>query len=300
MPAFFSKPAQRVFERDFRGPVVGFVRILVGTMWLVNVAWKTPSNFGARDGSGLNGYVRHAVDNEVFAPWAWLVKHVVLQNFGIFGWITLITEVLLAALLLAGWKTTWVALVGAMQSAAIGLSVARTPNEWPWSYFLMFGVHLLLAVSAAGSHWGCDQDFSVERVRRRVALGTSAVLAVVSAWAWFRVDSSGSTFAPIDRLELGLLRATPTGAAVLFVFAVVAVVVVGLRRYELLAVPGVGALVLAVATLAVWREGDHYVLNFGYDGRVAAILLAFGIVCILSSGATKTALAKPKPVVLKV
>jgi hypothetical protein len=40
--------------------------------------------------------------------------------------------------------------VGVAQSVAIALSVAYAPHEWPWSYWLMIGVHGLLLVSSAG------------------------------------------------------------------------------------------------------------------------------------------------------
>ena len=36
------------------------------------------------------------------------------------------------------------------QSAAIALSVAYAPGEWPWSYWLMIGAHLALLVGSAG------------------------------------------------------------------------------------------------------------------------------------------------------
>jgi thiosulfate dehydrogenase [quinone] large subunit len=42
------------------------------------------------------------------------------------------------------------------QSVAIALSVLNAPHEWPWSYYLMIAVHLLLFATAAGRVWGLD------------------------------------------------------------------------------------------------------------------------------------------------
>jgi len=136
--------------------VMAAVRITVGLMWLTNAGWKTPPDFGEASGRGLYRFTSEAVDHPAFAPFSWVVEEIILPNFTIFGWVVLLTEAALAAFLLLGLGTRLWALVGAAQSAAIGLSVALAPNEWPWSYYLMVAAHAALFATAAGRTWGLD------------------------------------------------------------------------------------------------------------------------------------------------
>ena len=126
------------------------LRVLLGLLWLYNVSWKRPPDFGQDAGNGLYKFTSYAVTHPVFPPYSWLVDHVVLKAFTPFGWLVLIAETTLAVLLLTG---TWVRLaaaIGVAQSVAIALSVAFAPNEWPWSYWLMIGAHAVILFSSAG------------------------------------------------------------------------------------------------------------------------------------------------------
>ena len=126
------------------------LRILVGLLWLYNVAWKRAPDFGQEAGNGLFKFTSYAVEHPVFPPFSWVVENLVLPNFEIFGWGVLVAETALAVLLLAGAWVRVAALVGIAQSVAIALSVAFAPHEWPWSYWLMIGAHVLLLASSAG------------------------------------------------------------------------------------------------------------------------------------------------------
>jgi len=139
------------------GPLIAFVRITLGVLWLTNTAWKVPPDFGQRGNAGLYAFTRDAIDHPVFPPYSWVVRHLVLEHFRLFGWGVLLLESTLAALLLLGLCTRLAAGVGALQAAAIGLSVALSPGEWPWTYYLMVLAHLaVLATPAAGRTWGLD------------------------------------------------------------------------------------------------------------------------------------------------
>lgn len=127
------------------------IRITVGIMWLSNVGWKTPTAF-----SSLRGFTEAGVKYPVLAPYAWLLKHAVLPNFTLFAWGVLAIECSLAAFLLIGLFTRFFGVIGAAQAAAIGLSVALSPGEWPWSYYLMILANIALVASAAGRVWGLD------------------------------------------------------------------------------------------------------------------------------------------------
>jgi len=125
-------------------------------MWLQNVGWKLPPDFGRDSGRGLFKFVNFAVDHEVFAPYAWVVRELVLPNFILFGWVVLLTEASLGAFLILGLGTRFWALVGVAQSVAIAMSVLNAPHEWSWSYYLMIGIHLAIFGSASGRTFGLD------------------------------------------------------------------------------------------------------------------------------------------------
>jgi thiosulfate dehydrogenase [quinone] large subunit len=134
------------------------VRVTAGLLWLSNVSWKVPPDFGESEGSctQLCGYVQAGIDHPVAPGYPWVLEHLVQPNLAAFGWTVLIVELALAALLLSGTFTRAAAVVGLVQSAAIGLSVANAPDEWYWSYVLMVVVHLAVFGMAAGRHGGVD------------------------------------------------------------------------------------------------------------------------------------------------
>jgi len=130
--------------------LAGF-RILLGALWISNLGWKEPPEFGA-----LKNFTSLAVSHPVWSPYSSLVENVILPNFTPFGWFTLLAEAALGAFLLIGLGTRFWALVGAAMSVAITLSVIKAPHEWPWAYYLMIGAHLAVFASAAGRTWGLD------------------------------------------------------------------------------------------------------------------------------------------------
>ncbi len=84
-----------------RGVGLAGLRVLVGPLWLYNVVWKLPPEFGRDTGGQLYGYVQGAVDDPFFPPYSWVLEQLVLPNFGFFGWVVLVVESLLAAFLIA-------------------------------------------------------------------------------------------------------------------------------------------------------------------------------------------------------
>lgn len=134
------------------------LRLTAGVLWLSNVGWKLPPDFGRTETgcSGLCRFVEEGAEGGVIAPWSWLLDTVVAPNLTAFGYLTLVTEFSLAALLLAGALTRLAALVGVGQSLAIGLSVANAEGEWYWSYLLMIALHVAVFALAAGRVYGVD------------------------------------------------------------------------------------------------------------------------------------------------
>lgn len=143
------------------------LRLTAGVLWLSNIGWKIPPDFGRSDNgcSGLCRFVNEGAENGVVAPWAWLMEHLVAPNLTIFGYLTLLIEFSLAVLLLSGTLTRLAALIGVGQSLAIGLSVANADGEWYWSYLLMIALHVAVFALAAGRVYGVDA-----RLRRRTDL----------------------------------------------------------------------------------------------------------------------------------
>ncbi len=142
-------------SRLARGGVAA-LRIGVALLWIQNVGWKVPPDFGEDANTGLYFFTRFAVDRPVFPPYAWFVEQVVLPNFPFFGWMTLLIEAGLGAFLLIGLATRFWAVVGLAQSLAIMLSVLNAPNEWHWSYYLMILTHIAVFATAAGRSFGVD------------------------------------------------------------------------------------------------------------------------------------------------
>lgn len=149
------------------------LRILAGLLWLYNVSWKRAPEFGQDNGTGLYRFTKSAVDHPVFPPYSWIVEHLVLPSFQAFGWMVLVAETSLAVLLLSGAFVRVAALIGMSQSLAIGLSVAQTPGEWPWAYWMMIGIHAALLFSSAG------RVLAVDGVRA----GVGSARTVVTTWA---------------------------------------------------------------------------------------------------------------------
>ncbi len=141
-----------------RAQAVGamLLRVLVGLLWLYNVSWKHAPDFGQNSGSALYRYTTEAVRYPVFPPYSWVVEHIVLHVFTPFGWLVLAAETALAVMLLTGSWVRLAAVVGIGQSLAIALSVANAPNEWPWSYWLLIGAHVVLLLGSAGRVFAVD------------------------------------------------------------------------------------------------------------------------------------------------
>ena len=129
------------------------LRMLMGLLWIQNVGWKRPP---FTTSAGIGRFVQLGVDHPVFGPYTWFSEHVVLKNLDAFGWGVMFIELGLAVFLTLGLATRLWALVGAAQAGAITLSVLHAPHEWGWSYWMLIGIHLVLAATAAGRVGGLD------------------------------------------------------------------------------------------------------------------------------------------------
>jgi len=159
-------------QEQINGRLLASVRILLGLMWLQNEGWKLPPEFAA-----LGRFVQRGIEDPTFPPFSWALREIVQPNLVAFGWTVLVSELLLAVGLLFGIATRLWAVVGALQSLSIGLTVARVPDEWGWSYWLMIAAHVaVFAAPAAARVWSLDAA-----VRSRVA-GDGGLPLIYRGW----------------------------------------------------------------------------------------------------------------------
>ncbi|MGF1598751.1 MAG: TQO small subunit DoxD [Acidimicrobiales bacterium] len=165
-----------VIESDDEQPigwVLAALRILLGLLWLQNVGWKTPPDF-----TGVERFVTEGIEHPTLPPWSWLLEQVIEPAIVPFGWFTLISELVLAVGLVFGLGTRANAALGAVLGLSIGLTVARAPNEWGWSYWLLIGAHLaVMAAPQAGRIASLDQSL------RRLVDGRTRLGALYLRWA---------------------------------------------------------------------------------------------------------------------
>ncbi len=254
------------------------LRVLLGLMWLYNVAWKRAPDFGREAGNGLYKFTAYAVSDPVFPPYSWVVEHVVLKAFTPFGWLVLAAETALAVLLLTGAWVRLAAVVGIAQSVAIGLSVAYAPHEWPWSYWLMVGAHVAVLGSSAGRVLAVDAvraGLSDGLALRRVFGGVAAVLGLVAVLTSFgdplaaRGTRAGSTDLSVSLGEYNLL-----GGLVLLAVGVGLVLLS--RGPALYAVSGLAA----VAALSLYAQNGFTDPLLGGSPTAAAFFLCLALVAL--------------------
>lgn len=165
--------------------VMASARIAAGLLWLANLHWKVAPNFGDDTGGGLYKYTKSAVENPVWGVWSSITEHVILPNYHLFGWLVILTDGALAVCLLLGYKTRIAAFVGALNAIPIFLSVLYydKADEWPWSYALIFFLHLMLYAVPPGEH-APRIDMALQRdrsARNRAFVVLGAVAVIVGA-----------------------------------------------------------------------------------------------------------------------
>jgi uncharacterized membrane protein YphA (DoxX/SURF4 family) len=238
--------------------IIGGTRITAGLLWLANLHWKRPSGFGKANGSGLYKYVKYGIDHPTFPPYSWVLRHLIAPHMSLFGWMTLLLEASIAALLILGWQTKFVALAAAGQAAAIGLSVAQAPNEWPWSYVLMVALHLMLVATDAGKFGGLDGMRADRRSARRgvLVLGAAGVLVgiagVVAAANSSFTDRAGSLVGQVS-YELKFVRFNLLAALLCVTIGVFALVGWKFTRSLPVWIASGLALVAALQVVVQWR-----------------------------------------------
>ena len=146
--------SHRVDERTLL--VLAGARILLGVLWLANLTWKLPPDFGRDDPEGLLYNFELASAHAVVAPLRTLAEDVLIPHFTLFGWIVFLAELAVGLSLLLGLWTRIGALLGVVQSIAITLLVVRAPDEWVWTYVLLVAMSLVVALTPSGERLSLD------------------------------------------------------------------------------------------------------------------------------------------------
>lgn len=137
------------------------LRIFVGIVWIANLSWKLPPDFGRHDARGLLYSFEIAHHWALVGPLRHLVGSVVIPHFTLFGWLVFAIELGAGVLLTLGFMTRLGALLGTAESVAITLLVGRAPTEWFWGYAMFVVLNALPLVVIA------DARLSVAHMRRR-------------------------------------------------------------------------------------------------------------------------------------
>ncbi len=297
-----------------RGPALGLARITVGLVWLANLHWKVPNDFGEASGGGLYKYSLSVTRNSPFAPFTWITEEVILPNFAFFGWFTLVAETALALLLIIGYRTKLAALAGAAFSIPIMLSVLYydRADEWSWAYILMIAAHVMVWASDAGGHLGVDgvlrRDAGAAR-RGIVVIGIITTLIGLAglfvgrsmSFAGRRVALLGSDAGFVNddgnlvrRWELKFLWFNPLWAILTIVAGLLLIMAV--RQLWLARVAGISLVILAIVVFTTrtfdYVRDDDAVQRISTSSN-AAVWGGIGLAALLFERAARRATDVP-------
>jgi uncharacterized membrane protein YphA (DoxX/SURF4 family) len=141
--------------------VLAGLRIFVGIVWIANLSWKLPPDFGRRQARGLLYSFQLAQHWAIVGPLRDLVGSVVIPHFTLFGWLVFAIELAAGVLLLFGLMTRLGAALGTAESVAILLLVGRAPTEWFWGYAMFVLLNVLPLLVPA------DERLSIDHARGR-------------------------------------------------------------------------------------------------------------------------------------
>lgn len=146
--------------RDWTGAgtpyIFGSLRMLYGILWLQQVTWKVPPDFGLARKDGLYYWTSEMAKYSFLAPHRFFVESVVLPNFLFFAWLILLTELFIGFSHLLGIVSRLGALAALAMSANLLVGLARHPAEWPWSYVMLLGYALIFLSGHPGRVLGLD------------------------------------------------------------------------------------------------------------------------------------------------
>lgn len=259
------------------------LRWTAALLWLANVNWKVPPDFGrsADRCVALCRFVEAGAEFPVAPGSGWFFEQIASPNLAVFGWLTLLIESTLVVLLVSGRFVRSAAVLGMAMSAGIGLAVANAEHEWYWSYLLMIALHLAILVTAPLARWQTARAMSV------VTAVYGVLVSIAHAGAGIAGSGDWVLFSQDNDLPGEWGRGTfPGSIAIGLGFVVVGVagwfladrVDVRLRRIAGWALVGI-----AVALLLTYEQGG-LVIGLGSRPGNACMLAALGLALAVSPG----------------
>jgi hypothetical protein len=134
------------------------LRFFMGCMWWQQSLWKLPPTYTDRpDGAGgLRYWVEKMVDGAAFQLHSDFVQYVVQPHFLLFAPIVYATEVFIGISLMTGTAVRLGGVLGAAMAINLWLGLYHAHGEWPWTYFFLIVVQLMLAIHRSGLSLGGD------------------------------------------------------------------------------------------------------------------------------------------------
>ena len=133
-------------------------RFFIGGLWWQQSLWKLPPTYTDNpDGSGgLRYWMGEMVKWASTGLQRHFVKEVVLPHFYFFAPQVYFSEVLIAVTLILGLFSRLGAFIGTLMAINLWLGLYRSPAEWPWTYFFLIVVQIMLLVQRPGRSLGLD------------------------------------------------------------------------------------------------------------------------------------------------
>ena len=136
--------------------VLSGLRAFVGVIWLANLSWKLPPDFGRHDPRGLLYSFRVAEHWALVEPLRHIMRSVVIPNFTLFGSLVFAVEFAAGVLLTCGVATRVGALLGTGQALIITALVGRAPTEWIFGYAMFVVLNALPLLTASSARLSLD------------------------------------------------------------------------------------------------------------------------------------------------
>jgi uncharacterized membrane protein YphA (DoxX/SURF4 family) len=136
---------------------IAVARIVYGLLWWQQSKWKVPSDdFGRKSGGGLWYWVHQEIQYPTLTAYKDFLVNVMVPHWTFFGWMTLITETTIGALLILGLFTRLGALMAIGMAINITIGILSVPHEWGWTYTMLIMLAAVFLLTGAGRSIGVD------------------------------------------------------------------------------------------------------------------------------------------------
>ena len=158
-------------QRRFLNLVQWTIRLVMGCFWWQQSLWKLPpfytdhpeAPFGE---TGLAYWMGLMGKHAAIPLQADFVNNIVLPHFYLFAPVVYSLEVLTGVSLMLGVFVRLFGIIGALQIVNLWLGLYSAPGDWPWTYFFLALLQLMLAIHCYGRALGIDALVNTTRASR--------------------------------------------------------------------------------------------------------------------------------------